>query len=119
VPRDGNQLGTTVKPGKLEVRDIDDTFCAAQLAFWNALERRAWFCVAAHHVASGTPVAAILRPARTPRAARCAIIRYVTKQTRIVWRGHSHYGRVEAMEWAEDHSANERNSPRRFRNFWE
>jgi hypothetical protein len=22
--------------------------------------------------------------------------------TRIVWRGDSHYGRVEAMEWAEN-----------------
>jgi Transposase DDE domain group 1 len=22
-------------------------------------------------------------------------------KTRIVWRGHSHYGRVEAMDWAE------------------
>jgi hypothetical protein len=35
-----DQLGTTVRPGKLEVLDIDDTFCAAhggqQLAFWNA-----------------------------------------------------------------------------------
>jgi hypothetical protein len=34
------QFGTTVKPGKLEILDIDDTFCAAhgaqQLAFWNA-----------------------------------------------------------------------------------
>jgi hypothetical protein len=26
-------------------------------------------------------------------------------KTRIVWRGDSHYGRVEAMEWAEDHHA--------------
>ena len=35
-----DQFGTSVKPGKLEVLDIDDTFCAAhggqQLAFWNA-----------------------------------------------------------------------------------
>jgi hypothetical protein len=35
-----DQFGATVKPGKLEVLDIDDTFCAAhggqQLAFWNA-----------------------------------------------------------------------------------
>jgi hypothetical protein len=35
-----DQFGTTVKPGRLEVLDIDDTFCAAhggqQLAFWNA-----------------------------------------------------------------------------------
>jgi hypothetical protein len=25
-------------------------------------------------------------------------------RTRIVWRGDSHYGRVEAMEWAEDNN---------------
>ena len=25
--------------------------------------------------------------------------------TRIVWRGDSHYGRVEAMDWAEEHGA--------------
>jgi hypothetical protein len=35
-----DQAGTTVKPGKREVLDIDDTFCTAhggqQLAFWNA-----------------------------------------------------------------------------------
>jgi Transposase DDE domain group 1 len=35
-----DQFGTTAKPGKLEILDIDDTFCAAhgtqQLAFWNA-----------------------------------------------------------------------------------
>jgi hypothetical protein len=33
-----HQFGTTVKPGKLEVLDIDDTFCGAhgaQLALWN------------------------------------------------------------------------------------
>jgi Transposase DDE domain group 1 len=35
-----DQFGTTVKPGNLEILDIDDTFCAAhgtqQFAFWNA-----------------------------------------------------------------------------------
>ena len=35
-----DQAGATVKPGKQEILDIDDTFCAAhggqQLAFWNA-----------------------------------------------------------------------------------
>ena len=35
-----DQFGTTVKPGKLEVLDLDDTFCAAhggqQLAFWGS-----------------------------------------------------------------------------------
>ena len=35
-----DQVGTTVKPGRQAMLDIDDTFCAAhggqQLAFWNA-----------------------------------------------------------------------------------
>ena len=66
-----------------------------------------------YHVASGTPVAAILRPARTPKGTEVrTVIKHVTKrlrwhwpQTRIVWRGDSHYGRVEAMEWAEGNGA--------------
>jgi hypothetical protein len=62
-----------------------------------------------YHVASGTPVVAILRPARTAKGTevRC-VIKHVTKRlrkhwpnTRIVWRGDGHYGRVEEMERAE------------------
>jgi hypothetical protein len=61
------------------------------------------------HVASGTQVAAILRPARTAKVTevRC-VIKHVTKRqrshwpnTRIVWRDDRHYGRVERMERAE------------------
>ena len=113
-----DQLGTTVKPGKLEVLDIDDTFCAAhggqQLAFWNAHhDERGFASMHIYHVASGTPVVAILRPARTPKGSEVrTVIRHVTKRlrrhwpkARIVWRGDSHYGRVEAMEWAEDDDA--------------
>src|SRR6202048_4486435 len=110
-----DQFGTTVKPGRQEILDIDDTFCAAhggqQLAFWNAHhDERGFASMHIYHVASGTPVATILRPARTPRGTevRC-VIKHVTKRlrqhwpnTRIVWRGDSHYGRVEAMEWAGD-----------------
>jgi Transposase DDE domain group 1 len=63
-----------------------------------------------YHVASGTPVVTILRPARTPKGTEVrTVIKHVTKRmrrhwpkTRIVWRGDSHYGRVEAMEWADD-----------------
>jgi hypothetical protein len=112
------QFGTTVKPGRLEVLDIDDTFCAAhggqQLAFWNAHhDERGFATMHIHHVASGTPVAAILRPARTPKGSEVrTVIKHVTKRlrrhwprTRIVWRGDSHYGRVEAMDWAEDNGA--------------
>ncbi len=113
-----DQFGATVRPGRLEVLDIDDTFCTAhggqQLAFWNAHEdERGFASMHIYHVASGTPVAAILRPARTPKGTevRC-VIKHVTKRlrqhwpnTRIVWRGDSHYGRVEAMEWAENDGA--------------
>jgi hypothetical protein len=64
-------FGMTVKPGRLEILDIDDTFCAAhggqQLAFWNAHhDERGFASMHIYHVASGTPVATILRPARTP-----------------------------------------------------
>src|SRR5215831_10795512 len=113
-----DQFCATVKPGRLEIFDIDDTFCAAhggqQLAFWNAHhDERGFASMHIYHVASGAPVATILRPARTPKGTevRC-VIKHVTKRlrqhwpnTRIVWRGDSHYGRVEAMDWAEDNDA--------------
>ena len=72
-----DQAGTTVKPGRLEILDIDDTFCAAhggqQLAFWNAHhDERGFASMHIYHVASGTPVVAILRPARTPKGTRGA-----------------------------------------------
>jgi hypothetical protein len=111
-----DQFGATVKAGKQAILDIDDTFCAAyggqQLAFWNAHhDERGFASMHIYHVASGTPVAAILRPARTPKGSEvCTVIKHVTKRlrrhwpkTRIVWRGDAHYGRVEAMEWAEEH----------------
>ena len=110
-----DQAGTSVKPRQQEILDIDDTFCAAhggqQLAFWNAHhDERGFASMHIYHVASGTPVAVILRPARTPKGTEVrTVIKHVTKRlrrhwpkTRIVWRGDSHYGRVEAMEWAED-----------------
>jgi hypothetical protein len=113
-----DQFGATVKPGKLEILDIDDTFCAAhggqQLAFWNAHhDERGFASMHIYHVASGTPVATILRAARTPKGTEVrTVVKHVTKHlrqhwpsTRIVWRGDSHYGRVEAMEWAEDNDA--------------
>ena len=110
-----DQFGTSVKPGKLEILDIDDTFCAAhgtqQLAFWNAHhDERGFASMHIYHVTSGTPVVAILRAARTPKGTEVrTVVKHVTKRlrqhwpdTRIVWRGDSHYGRVEGMEWAED-----------------
>lgn len=113
-----DQFGASVKPGALEVLDIDDTFCAAhggqQLAFWNAHhDERGFASMHIYHVASGTPVVAILRPARTPKGSEvCTVVKHVTQRlrkhwptTRIVWRGDSHYGRAEAMDWAENNAA--------------
>ena len=112
------QAGTTVQPGRQAILDIDDTFCAAhggqQLAFWNAHhDERGFASMHVYDAASGVPVVAILRPARTPKGTEVrTVIKHVTKRlrrhwprTRIVWRGDSHYGRVEAMEWAENNDA--------------
>ena len=73
-----DQFCATVTPGSIEVFDIDDTFCAAhggqQLAFWNAHhDERGFATMHIYHVASGAPVAAILRPARTPNGAATVI----------------------------------------------
>jgi hypothetical protein len=69
-----DKFGTTVTPGRMEMFDIDDTFCVAhggqQLAFWNAHhDERGFAPMHIYHVASGTPVVAILRPARTANGA--------------------------------------------------
>ena len=110
-----DQFCVSVTPRKEEILDIDDTFCAAhggqQLAFWNAYENERGFSpMHIYHVASGTPVVAILRPARTPKGTEVrTVLKHVTRRiqnhwptTRLIWRGDSHYGRDEAMEWAED-----------------
>ncbi len=68
-----------------------------------------------YHAGSGLPVAAILRPAKTPAGTEVrTVIKHLTKRIRgaqgwrhanIVWRGDSHYGRVEAMDWCDDNGA--------------
>ena len=110
-----DQFCASVTPGAQEVLDIDDTFCAAhggqQLAFWNAHhDERGFAPMHIYHVASGTPVVAILRPAKTLKGTEVrTVIKHVTRRirshwpaTRLVWRGDSHYARAEAMEWAEN-----------------
>jgi hypothetical protein len=110
-----DQFCASVTPREVEMFDIDDSFCAAhggqQLAFWNAHhDERGFANMHIYHVGSGAPVAIILRPARTPKGTEVrTVIKHVTKllrerwpNTRIVWRGDSHYGRVEAMEWIEE-----------------
>lgn len=113
-----DQFAHIVKPGESEVLDIDDTFCAAhggqQLAFWNAHhDERGFAPMHIYHVASGTPVVAILRTAKTPKGSEVAtVVKHVTRRirrqwpaTRLVWRGDSHYGRPEAMAECEDNGS--------------
>lgn len=110
-----DQFCVCVKPRRQEILDIDDTFCAAhggqQLAFWNAHENERGFSpMHIYHVASGTPVTAILRAARTPGGTEVrTVVKHVTRRiqthwpnTRLIWRGDSHYGREEAMQWLEN-----------------
>ena len=77
---------------------------AQQLAFWNAHhDERGFASIHIYDVTSGTPVVAILRAARTPKGTEVrTVIKHVTKRLRthwpntsIVWRGDSHYGRIE------------------------
>src|ERR1700747_1729748 len=71
-----DQFCASVTPGEVEMFDIDDSFVAA----------------------------------RTPKGTEVrTVIKHVTKllqerwpNTRIVWRGDGHYGRVEAMDWIEE-----------------
>ena len=92
--------------------DIDDTFDAVhgdqQLSLFNAhYDERCFLPIHIYEAGSGKPVAAILREGKTPDGVEVrAVIKHVTRRirrhwpkTRICWRGDSHYGRPEAMEW--------------------
>jgi hypothetical protein len=82
------QFCAHVTPGREEVLDIDDRFCTAhggqQLAFWNAHhDERGFSPMHIYHVASGTPVVAILRAASTPKGTEVrTVIKHVTRRIR-------------------------------------
>ena len=66
-----DQFTARVRPCHRDILDIDDTFDAAhggqQLTFWNAHhDERGFASMHVYHVGSGSPVVAILRPAKTP-----------------------------------------------------
>lgn len=95
--------------------DIDDTVDEVhggqQLSFFNAHhDCRCFLPIHVYHVESGRPVVAILREGKTPAGEEVkTVIKHLTRrirrhwpETRINWRGDSHYGRAEAMEWAEN-----------------
>jgi hypothetical protein len=106
------------KPPSEITLDIDDTVDEVhglqQLSFWNAhYDCRCFLPVHVYHVESGKPVVVILRQGTTPDGLEVrTIIKHLTKRIRRHWpntqinyRGDSHYGRVEAMEWAEANNA--------------
>ena len=115
-----DQFTAHVAPAHRDIFDIDDTFDAAhggqQLTFWNAHhDERGFAPMHVYHAGTGLPVATILRPAKTPAGTEVrTVIKHLTtrigmawskrqgKKANIVWRGDSHYGRVEGMDWCDD-----------------
>jgi hypothetical protein len=115
-----DQLAARLTPSHQDLFDIDDTFDAAhggqQLAFWNAHhDERGFAPMHVYHAGSGLPIAAILRPAKTPSGREVAtVVKHLTRrirttpswrEARIIWRGDSHYGRAEAMDWCDSNGA--------------
>ena len=95
--------------------DIDDTFDAVhghqQLSLFNAhYDARCFLPIHIYEGTSGKPVAVILRAGKTPAGVEVrTILKHVIGRIRGHWpkvrilvRGDSHYGRVEAMEWCEE-----------------
>ena len=95
--------------------DIDDTFDAVhghqQLSLFNAhYDERCFLPIHIYEGGSGKPVAVILREGKTPAGVEVrTILKHVIGHIRRHWpkvrilvRGDSHYGRVEAMEWCEE-----------------
>lgn len=95
--------------------DIDDTFDAVhghqQLSLFNAhYDERCFLPIHIYEGTSGKPVAVILRAGKTPAGVEVrTILKHVIGRIRGHWpevkilvRGDSHYGRVEAMEWCEE-----------------
>jgi hypothetical protein len=94
--------------------DIDDTFDAVhghqQLSLFNAhYDERCFLPIHIYEGTSGKPVAVILREGKTPAGVEVrTILKHVIGRIRGHWpkvrilvRGDSHYGRVEAMKWCE------------------
>jgi Transposase DDE domain group 1 len=95
--------------------DIDDTFDAVhghqQLSPFNAhYDERCFLPIHIYEGTTGKPVAVILRQGKTPAGVEVrTILKHVIGRIRGHWpkvkilvRGDSHYGRIEAMEWCEE-----------------
>jgi hypothetical protein len=94
--------------------DIDDTCDPVhghqQLSLFHAhYDTRCFLPIHVYHVESGKPVVVFLRAGKTPsgrelRSVLKHLVRRIRRHwpdTRITFRGDSHYGRPEAMAWCE------------------
>ena len=113
-----DQFGVHTRPETMEILDIDDTVDEVhggqQLGLWNAhYDCRCFLPIHVYHVRTGKPVVAFVRAGKTPKGKEVAtVLAHLTKRlrrhwptTKIVYRGDSHYGRHEAMDWAEANEA--------------
>jgi hypothetical protein len=102
------------RPPKSIMLDIDDTADTVhghqQLSLFNAhYDERCFLPIHIYDAATGHCVLTILRPGKTPdgKEVRAHLRRLVRRirmhwpQTQITFRGDSHYGRKEGMEWCE------------------
>lgn len=109
-----DQFTACMTPAHRDIFDIDDTFDAAhggqQMTFWNGHHYERGFApMHVYHAGTGLPVAAVLRSAKTPNGREVrTVIKHLTKRilktwrrANIVWRGDSHYGRAEALDWCD------------------
>lgn len=103
------------KPPFSVILDIDDTVDVThghqKMALWNThYGERCFLPIHIYDIATGRPVAMILRPGKTPSGAEVRrwlrrLIRRIRQHwpnTHIIIRGDGHYGRDEAMTWCED-----------------
>ena len=94
--------------------DIDDTCDAVhgqqQMSLFHAhYDTRCFLPIHVYHVESGKPVVVFLRHGKTPsgievRTVLKHLVRHIRRHwpaTAITFRGDSHYGRAEAMDWCE------------------
>jgi hypothetical protein len=99
--------------------DIDDTADTVhghqQLSLFNAhYDERCFLPIHIYDADTGHCVVTILRPGKTPdgKEVRAHLRRLVHRirmhwpETKITFRGDSHYGRKEAMEWCENNNVN-------------
>jgi hypothetical protein len=102
------------RPPKSIMLDIDDTADTVhghqQLSLFNAhYDERCFLPIHIYDAATGHCVLTMLRPGKTPdgKEVRGHLRRLVRRirmhwpETQITFRGDSHYGRKEAMEWCE------------------